>query len=126
MLLLSLVEKIRGLFGSRSQKTGMGKKTLRLVKLEDRRMLNATFVFDGVAALDLAGFDTTGGTSQITVNDTGTTLEFTLNGGTWSADGGNVADGGINGGGTGTLSVAKSVFEDAGEQLALTINAQIA
>lgn len=126
MPLLSIVEKIRRLFMSRSQKTGVGTKVLRLVQLEDRRMLNATFVFDGVAALDLAGFDTTGGTNQIAVNDTGTALEFTLNGGTWSADVGNVADAGITGAGTGTLSVAKSVFEDAGDQLALTIDAQIA
>jgi hypothetical protein len=125
MPLFSILKNIRQILSGRSTETGKARRTLRLVQLEDRRMLNATFAFNGVATLDLAGFTST--TSQLAVSDTGGDLVFTLDAGTWSAGGGaDDGNAGITGAGTGTLTVAKSLFEDAGDILALNIDAQIA
>ncbi|MEZ6034688.1 MAG: hypothetical protein R3C17_16460 [Planctomycetaceae bacterium] len=122
----SIFKAIRQIFARKSHTKVKSNRQLRLVQLEDRRMLNATFAFNGAAQLDLAGFTNT--TATLTIGETGAApdaeLTFTLDAGTWS--GTNVV-GSITGNGTSVLTVEKSLFADnAADQLSININALIA
>lgn len=96
---------------------------LSMLRLEERRLLDATFAFNGIAGLQLGDFDLTGSTSELSIGQSGNELTFELDGGSWSAGGGHVADAGIqiDSGNSRLLRVDRSVFEDGGDQFSLDI-----
>ena len=109
-------ETLRRLLARRTAQTGKVKRTLRLVQLEDRRMLNGAIA---AAGINLTGSETLTITQGQNVDLGGggpvETVNLTLTAGTW-----NGIDAGLNGGlydldGTGKiLTVDASVLGDGG------------
>ncbi|MFK7817545.1 MAG: hypothetical protein AB8G99_02405, partial [Planctomycetaceae bacterium] len=119
--LKSLLRKSRA--DSAEKKKSSAERRLRLLRLEERRVLNASFAFDGTDILTLTDFDAIGGTTSIETSQDGTEYLFDLDSGDWIAGGGHVADPLIfvNGGDSSILHVDRSVFEDALDQLDIQI-----
>jgi len=109
-------ERLRHLFARRTEQSGKMKRTLRLVQLEDRRMLNGAIAAAGIS---LTGSETLtisqGGNVDVGGGAPVETVNLTLTDGTW-----NGIDAGLNGGlydldGTGKiLTVDASVLGDGG------------
>ena len=117
MTTTSFVARLRRLFSPNKSVKRESVRHLRLMQLEDRRVLNATFALVGAAGaadLTLDGFDDVGGTEQLDISfDVGADeFVFTLqdaadaDAGVWSG----VSDGGATGVGTSELRVDRSVF----------------
>lgn len=97
--------------------------SMRFRRLETRRVLNASFVFNGVDALLLSNFDDVGGTTTLDMSFDAVENDyvFTLDGGVWNAGGGNVLDPDIIGEGSNILRVDRLLFEGLGDGLDLQI-----
>ncbi len=97
--------------------------SMRFRRLEPRRVLNASFVFNGIDTLLLSNFDNLGGTTSLDLSFD--TMEndyvFTLDSGIWNAGGGNVLDLGVTGEGSNILRVDRLLFEGLGDTLDLQI-----
>ena len=112
----NILEKIQQLLMRRTTQTGKVKRTLRLVQLEDRRMLNGAIA---AAGINLTGSETLtisqGGNVDVGGGAPVATVNLTLTNGTW-----NGIDAGLNGGlydldATGKiLTVDASVLDDGG------------
>ena len=95
-----MLDRIRSLFRRGEAVNRKKKRQLRLMQLEERRVLNATFAFDGTDQLILNSFDNVGGGGtgstdlDVSFDNGANELVFTLNDGVW-ADAG-VADPGIS------------------------------
>lgn len=108
--------RIRAMFSRRASVSGKSKRTLRLVQLEDRRMLNGAIA---AAGINLTGTETLtiseGGNVDVGGGGPVATVNLTLTNGTWTG-----IDPGLNGGlydldGTGRiLTVDASVLDDGG------------
>jgi len=97
--------------------------SMRFRRLEPRRVLNASFVFNGVDTLLLSNFDDMGGTTSLDMSfdAIGNDYVFTLDGGIWNAGGGNVLDLGVTGEGSNILRVDRLLFEGVGDTFDLQI-----
>ncbi|MCR9296979.1 MAG: hypothetical protein NXI32_30085, partial [bacterium] len=96
--------------------------SFRFRRLEARRMLDASFAFDGVDALELSDFNNVGGTSELDISLDGVAdeLVFELDGGVWN-NAGPPPPAGITGAGTNQLRVDRSLFLDPGDALDIQI-----
>ncbi len=97
--------------------------SMRFRRLEPRRVLNASFVFNGVDTLLLSNFDDVGGTTTLDMSfdGVGNDYVFTLDNGVWNAGGGNVVDADVTGVGTNILRVDRLLFEGLGDSFDLQI-----
>ncbi|HAD57889.1 MAG TPA: hypothetical protein DCG12_01415, partial [Planctomycetaceae bacterium] len=124
----TILERIRSFFRKNAKSETKRKRQLQLKQLEERRVLNATFAFDGTDQLLLSSFDNVGGggtgSTDLDVSyDSGGgvsgELVFTLNDGVWTDLG--VADPGISVVGGTELRVDQTIFEDGGDTLDIQI-----
>ncbi|MCP4169273.1 MAG: hypothetical protein GY758_00690, partial [Fuerstiella sp.] len=126
MTTTSFVARLRRLFSPNKSVKRESVRHLRLMQLEDRRVLNATFAFDGTDQLLLSSFDNVGGGTGSTDLDVSfdsgggvSELVFTLNDGVWTDLG--VSDPGISVVGGTELRVDQTIFEDGGDTLDIQI-----
>ncbi|MBL8816362.1 MAG: S-layer family protein [Planctomyces sp.] len=116
MYLSGFIRRMRGIFRQLISKPQPGHRTLRLVQLEDRRVLNASVAVN--AGIVLSGAETltieNGGSVDFGGGDV-QAVRLTLNdGSTWSVAGLNATEFSVN---TNELLVDASLFADGGDML---------